>query len=79
MTWNLSDAKNKLSEVLDRATAEGPQTIRRREEAFVLLPVADYERLTGRHPCFKTWLTHAPGLSELDLRRDASESREVEL
>jgi hypothetical protein len=29
--------KNRLSEVLDRATREGPQKIRRRNEAFIVI------------------------------------------
>jgi len=31
MIWNLSDAKNKLSEVVNLALTEGPQTITHRK------------------------------------------------
>jgi antitoxin Phd len=79
MTWNLSEAKNKLSEVLDRATHDGPQTIRRRDESFVVMPEADYERLAGRKPSFKDWLLNGPSLEGVDLERDKSPMREVEL
>lgn len=49
MKWNLAEAKNRLSEVLDRVSREGPQRIQRRNEAFVLIAEAKYEELTGKH------------------------------
>lgn len=78
MDWNLSEAKNKLSEVLTRAAEEGPQTIRRRGEDFVVMSRADYDGHMGRRPSFKAWLLDSaielPPLPE----RDGS-MREVEL
>lgn len=67
MTWNLADAKNRLSEVLDRAKREGPQTITRRGDAFVLLPADQYEQLTGKRPSFTDWLLQGPGIADLEL------------
>ena len=80
MSWKLADAKNKLSEVLDRVSAEGPQTICRREESFVILPLEKYETLTGAKPSFKDWLLNGPHFDDLDLdSRDKSPMREVDL
>ncbi len=79
MDWNLSEAKNRLSEVLTRAMAEGPQTIHRRGEDFVVLPAAEYEKLTGKRPTFKDWLLNGPSLDGVDVQRDESPMREVEL
>lgn len=60
MNWNLADAKNRLSEVLDRAGREGPQRIRRRQESFVVLPERDYEELTGERASFIEFLLNGP-------------------
>jgi prevent-host-death family protein len=52
MTWNLTDAKNKLSEVLTRADEEGTQIITRRDRDYVLIPGDRYRKLTGETPGF---------------------------
>jgi prevent-host-death family protein len=80
MHWNLSDAKNRLSEVLDRARREGPQTITRRGDTFVLLRADEYEQLTGKAPSFTDWLLNGPRIDDLELpRRDASRMRDASL
>jgi prevent-host-death family protein len=80
MQWNLADAKNRLSEVLDRARRDGPQTIRRRGDAFVLLPADEYERLTGAKPSFTDWLLNGPRVDALETpRRDSSPMRDASL
>jgi antitoxin Phd len=49
-TWQLQEAKNKFSEVIDRVMAEGPQVITRHGvEVAVVMPVAGYKKLT--EPC----------------------------
>ena len=78
VNWNLSEAKNRLSEVLDRAKREGPQRIRRRNEAFLVLRESEYEKLAGQRPSFKDWLVNSPSLDGLDLERDRSRMREIE-
>jgi prevent-host-death family protein len=43
--WQLQDAKNRLSEVVDQAVARGAQTITRRgKPVAVLVSAEDYER-----------------------------------
>jgi len=79
MNWNLSEAKSRFSEVLTRAATEGPQTIHRRGEHFVLMRAAEYEKLSGRQPTFKGWLLGGPGLEGVDLERAPAAMREVEL
>ncbi|MFZ4573932.1 MAG: type II toxin-antitoxin system Phd/YefM family antitoxin [Phycisphaerales bacterium] len=80
MNWNLSDAKNRLSEVLDRARSDGPQTINRRGDAFVLISADQFEKLTGKKPSFTDWLLNGPRIDELELpRRGASPMRDVSL
>lgn len=80
MNWNLADAKNRLSEVLDRATRDGPQTIRRRGDSFILLPADQYEQLTGKKPSFTEFLLGGPRCDELDpMPRNDSPMRSAEL
>jgi prevent-host-death family protein len=46
-SWKLEDAKNRFSEVIRRAAAEGPQLVTRHgKEAAVVLAVDEYLRLT---------------------------------
>ena len=80
MEWRLADAKNRLSEVVNRALAEGPQFVRRRDDAVVIVARRDYEKLTGERPGFKEFLTgKGPGLQGLNLTRDRSPMRRVKL
>ncbi|MBV8538297.1 MAG: type II toxin-antitoxin system Phd/YefM family antitoxin [Alphaproteobacteria bacterium] len=47
--WTVAAAKAKLSEVIDRARAEGPQTITRNgRTAVVVVAVEEWERKTKR-------------------------------
>ena len=52
--WQLQDAKNRLSEVVRKATDEGPQVITLRgDDAVVVVAVDQYARLTRKpkgHP-----------------------------
>ena len=79
MTWNLADAKNRLSEVVNLALSEGPQTITRRKDSVVVLSAETYAELTGKRQSFKDYLLGGPSLEGLDLERDKSPGREVEL
>jgi len=80
MVWLLADAKNKLSEVVTRAVTEGPQRIKRRNDRVVLLSQKDYDKLTGQQPNFKNFLlTNTPDLSSLEISRDKSPMRDIEL
>jgi prevent-host-death family protein len=51
MDWPLQDAKNRFSEVVQRARREGPQTVTLRgERAAVVLSAADYDALVRDRP-----------------------------
>lgn len=79
MTWNLADAKNRLSEVVNLALTKGPQTITRRKDTVVVLSAERYAELTGKKLDFKEYLLRGVGLDELDLTRDQGPMRDVEL
>ena len=71
MEWRLADAKNRFSELVSRALAEGPQRVLRRKDAVVVVAQRDYDKLTGKHSGFKEFLLgEGPSLEGLDLTRD---------
>lgn len=79
MDWNLADAKNRFSEVFNRALTEGPQRVRRRGRDEVLVVAAkDYDRPTVRRQSFKEFLMNVPSFEGVDLTRNKSTTREIE-
>jgi prevent-host-death family protein len=61
MDWPLQDAKNRFSEVVQRARREGPQTITLRgERAAVVLSAADYDALARNRPSLVDDLLSGP-------------------
>lgn len=80
MDWQLQEAKSKFSELVRRTLEEGPQTITRHgRDAVVMISGEEYQRLTGDKPDFKEFLMSAPDVGELEIYRDESVPREVEL
>jgi prevent-host-death family protein len=80
--WQVAEAKNKFSELITRALTEGPQRVRRRGETVVVLSEAEYERLAGKPEkkmSLGEFLLQGPSFEGLDLERDRSEGREVDL
>jgi antitoxin Phd len=79
MEWNLAEAKNRLSEVVNLALTEGPQVIHRRKDTVVVVAAEEFERLAGRRPSFKDYLAQGDSFDGLELTRDQSPSRDVSL
>jgi antitoxin Phd len=80
MEWNLADAKNRFSEVVNLALTEGPQRVHRRnKDTVVVVAAEEFERLTGQRPSLKDYLSQGDLLDGLDLTRDQSPSRDVSL
>ncbi len=78
--WQVQEAKARLSEVIERAQSEGPQTITRHGAArAVLLSMEDYEALLARQPDFKAYLLGGPKLNDFAIERDRDTGREIEL
>lgn len=73
-SWQLQEAKNKLSQVVDEALTEGPQIITRRgEQVAVVLSFEAYERLTGGDETLYEFFRKSPLVGvNLDLSRDDS-------
>jgi len=80
MAWQLQEAKQKFSTVVQRAMDDGPQIVTRHgEEVVVILSKQEYDRLNGSKLDFKEFIRQGPDLSLLDLRRQKDLPREVEL
>jgi prevent-host-death family protein len=80
-SWQLQDAKNRLSEVVDEATRSGPQVITRRGvEAAVVVSAADWAKLSRLRSPLIELLRRAPRVAEgLDVTRSRDTGRKVEL
>lgn len=62
--------RQRFSELVRCAVAEGPQVVTRHgEEVVVVVAAAEYRRLTRPTPDFREFLLDAPDLSVLDLTR----------
>ncbi|MBY0292093.1 MAG: type II toxin-antitoxin system Phd/YefM family antitoxin [Alphaproteobacteria bacterium] len=79
MSWQLAEAKNRLSEVVTLALTSGPQRVKRRNQSVIILSETEYQRLTGARPRFKDYLMKAPSFEGLDITRDESPSRDIAL
>jgi len=80
--WQLQEAKNKLSEVVDAATREGPQVISRRGvDTAVLVALRDYARLVSRESGnIVDFFRNSPlAKSGIDLSRAKDLGRDVDL
>lgn len=80
MIWQLQDAKQRFSELVRLARAEGPQIVTRRgDRAAVVLSAEDYDRLTSARPDLVEYLLTAPDFDALELERSTEPAREVGL
>jgi antitoxin Phd len=74
-SWQIQEAKNKLSEVVEGAIASGPQILTRRGvEVAVVLSFAEYLQLKRKQTPLSEFFRRSP-LGELDLERDRTPVR----
>ena len=75
--WQLQEAKNKLSEVVNEAIKHGPQIITRRGvETAIVLSYRQYRKALLNRKKLSEFFRESPlAKSDLDLRRDKSELR----
>ena len=68
--WQIQEAKNKLSDVVEGALEEGPQILTRRGvEVAVVLSFSDYQEMKKKQTSLLEFFQRSP-LAELDLERD---------
>ena len=79
-SWQLQEAKNRLSEVIRQALSEGPQVITRHGEDMVMvIAVKEFERLLGPKDTLLQFFRRSPlGGMKLDVARDKDTGREVD-
>jgi prevent-host-death family protein len=72
--WQLQEAKNKFSEVVEEALTQGPQVITKRGvEAVIVLSYAEYRKLVRTQQKLSIFFRESPLVEEnLDVQRDTS-------
>lgn len=80
MNWQVQEAKQRFSELVERAAAEGPQIVTKHgRETVVVLEIGEYRRLLGAPMDFKEFLLSVPKGDELEIERSQDLPREIEL
>jgi antitoxin Phd len=78
-SWQVQEAKTKLSEVIDRAISEGPQTITRHGKArAVVVSIVEYEALAKKRRNFVDFLMDGPRF-DIDIERSKDLPRDIDL
>ena len=77
-SWQLQEAKNKLSKLVDEAMKSGPQIITRRGvEVAIVLSVEEYRQLKTSKEKLSDFFRQSPLANvELDLTRDTTPVRD---
>jgi len=81
-TWQIQEAKARLSEVVKDAEREGPQELTwHGRPVAVVVSRAEYDRLAGTGESLVEFIRRSPlfGQDDIEFERDKSLTREVEL
>jgi len=80
-TWQLQDAKARLSEVIKSALQEGPQEVTvRGKPSAVILSVETYQAMQKQRPDFVSFMQQSPLHGEdIDIQRTESFTRDISL
>ena len=78
-SWQLQDAKNKFSNLVERARKEGPQIVTKHgKETVVVMSVEDYKKLRKLPEDLAAFMQKSPLAGvELDIERDKQPPRDV--
>ncbi|MFW6252955.1 MAG: type II toxin-antitoxin system Phd/YefM family antitoxin [bacterium] len=78
-TWSLQDAKARFSELVHTAIREGAQIVTRHgKDVVAVVPYREYVELRDRRTGLRDFFARAPRV-ELDIQRDQSTGRDVDL
>ena len=79
--WQLQEAKSKFSKLIEQALANGGQIVTRRgQNAVVIVPFDENQRLTGQNGSLVQFLLTSPlPGSDLTIQRDKSTPRSIEI
>ena len=77
--WQLQDAKNRFSEVVNKALKDGPQVVTRHgTESVVVVSIKEFKRLLRPKTDLVTFFKQSPLYdSQIDLSRNKDTPREV--
>ena len=81
-TWQIQEAKARLSEVVKGAEREGPQELTSHGRSVaVVVSRAEYDRLAGTGETLVAFMRRSPlyGQDDIEFERDKSLTRGVEL
>ena len=75
--WQLQEAKNKFSELVEDALSQGPQVVTRRGvEAVIILSYAEYRKLIASQKKLSEFFRQSPLVdADIDFSRDRSDVR----
>jgi prevent-host-death family protein len=80
VAWQLQAAKQRFSELVERARRDGPQIVTKHgKEAVVVVSAEEYKRLRGDQPSLVEFIRSAPDFDLLDLHRAGDRGRDIEL
>lgn len=79
--WQLQDAKNKFSKLVDNAQHNGPQIVTKHgKDAVVVLSIDEYQKLTKPRTNLVDFFQTSPFAKEdIDLSRTKETPRDIEL
>ena len=73
MHWQLQEAKQRFSEVVRQAEADGPQFVTRHgQEVVVVIAAQEFRRLQAGRDDFVDFLLTGPRFDDLDIQRDST-------
>ncbi|HEX5583286.1 type II toxin-antitoxin system Phd/YefM family antitoxin [Gaiella sp.] len=80
MAWQVQTAKQRFSELVERAVNEGPQIVTKHgRETVVVIDIEEYRRLRGEPMDFKEFLLSIPRTDDLEIERSKDMGREIDL
>ena len=83
MTWQVQTAKQRFSELVERAVSEGPQIVTKHgRETVVVVEIGEFRRLSERSTdglTFKEFLLSIPTTDDLVIERSKDLPREIDL
>ena len=80
-SWQLQDAKARLSEVIKSAVQEGPQEVTvRGKPSAVIISVEEYQAMKKQRSDFVSFMQSSPLQGEdIDVQRNNSPARDISL
>ena len=79
-SWQVQEAKMRLSEMIELACTKGPQVITRHGvDKVVVLSIEQYRALAAHKPDFKTYLLSGPKFDNFSIERSRDTGRSIKL